>query len=114
MPFVRLIELGRCPAGRGVFVECGDRELAVLRSQDGRDVYVVDNTCPHAGANLSGGAVEGGVVTCPMHQWQFDVKTGVCVDSPRAAVNSYPVEIRDSVVYADLQHPGDADSAQAG
>jgi nitrite reductase/ring-hydroxylating ferredoxin subunit len=66
---------------------------------------VIDNACPHAGGNLSAGDFEAGVVTCPWHQWQFDVSTGACVDSPRARVRRYPAEIRDGLIYADIDAP---------
>jgi nitrite reductase/ring-hydroxylating ferredoxin subunit len=45
-------------------------------------VCVVDDVCPHAGARLSGGVVEGCVVTCPRHGSQFDVRTGERLRGP--------------------------------
>jgi nitrite reductase/ring-hydroxylating ferredoxin subunit len=38
--------------------------------------------CPHAGATLSEGEVEGSIVTCPRHGSQFDVCTGERVRGP--------------------------------
>ena len=38
--------------------------------------------CPHAGALLSEGEVDGGVVTCPRHGSQFDVSTGERLRGP--------------------------------
>jgi nitrite reductase/ring-hydroxylating ferredoxin subunit len=48
---------------------------------DGR-LLAVEDRCPHAGATLSEGAVEGGVVTCPGHGSQFEVATGERVRGP--------------------------------
>ena len=47
--------------------------------------------CPHAGATLSDGEVEGGVVTCPRHGSQFDVTTGQRVRGPADTdIATYP------------------------
>ena len=101
MAYVKLIDLSSCREGEGTFVEVGGKELAVFRV--GADkVTVMDNTCPHAGGNLAGGEIEGDVVSCPWHHWAFSLATGVCTHSDRARVNVYPVELRDAVVWVDL------------
>ncbi len=105
MAFIRLIELDRCAVGRGTFVECDGRELAVFRFADRPEVLVIDNACPHASGNLSGGEVRGRVVICPWHDWAFDLTSGTCVDAPGARVLRYAVELRDGVVFADLDAP---------
>jgi nitrite reductase/ring-hydroxylating ferredoxin subunit len=47
--------------------------------------------CPHAGATLSEGEVEGGIVTCPRHGSQFDVTTGERVRGPADTdIATYP------------------------
>ncbi|MGH9002345.1 MAG: Rieske (2Fe-2S) protein, partial [Acidimicrobiia bacterium] len=45
-------------------------------------LHAVDDRCPHAGATLSEGEVEGCVVTCPRHGSQFDVSDGERVRGP--------------------------------
>ncbi len=43
----------------------------------------VDKTCPHLGAHLGGGKVEGDCLRCPFHGWLFDGE-GRCVEVPYA------------------------------
>lgn len=100
-----IIDAVRCPVGKGVFVDIGGRELAVFRREDGR-VTVMNNSCPHASGNLSGGEVRGGAVSCPWHHWTFDLDTGVCTHSPLARAAVYPARIVDGAVWADLAPPG--------
>ena len=38
--------------------------------------YATSATCAHLGGPLDEGLFEEGVVTCPWHGWQFDVRTG--------------------------------------
>ncbi len=102
MAFVELIRLDSCRKGGGTFIERAGRELAVFWLDDPERVLVIDNACPHAGGNLSSGEVDGNVVTCKWHQWQFDLDTGVCIHSDRARVQRFPAEVRDGVVWVDL------------
>lgn len=50
------------------------REILVARN--GEQFYCVDVRCPHLGGDLSKGTLEGSVVTCPLHQSQFDLSDG--------------------------------------
>lgn len=102
MPFVELITVDRCRAGAGTFVEHDGLDLAVFISADRDRVIVLDNTCPHAGGNLAAGTLDGHIVSCPWHHWKFDVRTGTCVDAPRARVRRYNAELRRGVVFVDL------------
>ena len=46
------------------------------------EFHAMDGICPHAGGPLGEGQLEGNVVTCPWHGWQFDVSTGQhCLNS---------------------------------
>lgn len=102
MAFAPLIPLSDCREGAGTFVEHDGRELAVFRLPDPERVFVIDNACPHASGNLSGGDVSGDVVTCPWHYWHFNLATGLCTHSDRARVRTFPSEVRDGVVWVDV------------
>lgn len=39
----------------------------------------IQRFCPHAGEDLTRAQVCGGVLTCPRHHWQWDIRTGECV-----------------------------------
>jgi len=40
------------------------------------------NICTHAFARLTDGFVDGACIECPIHQAQFDIKTGAVVAGP--------------------------------
>jgi nitrite reductase/ring-hydroxylating ferredoxin subunit len=48
----------------------------------GKEFHACADRCPHAGATLSEGELENGVVTCPRHGSQFDVRTGQRLRGP--------------------------------
>lgn len=68
------------PAGRMVHLEVNDREV-LLANVNGA-FHAVSDRCSHEGARLSGGRLEGSVVTCPAHGSRFDVVTGRNLSGP--------------------------------
>ncbi|MDQ1517159.1 MAG: hypothetical protein QOE80_2989 [Actinomycetota bacterium] len=57
----------------------------------GSGFHACADRCPHAGATLSEGEMESGVVTCPRHGSQFDVTTGQRLRGPADTdIATYP------------------------
>ena len=65
-------------AGKLRTLRIAGRCLAVGRSESG--VFAVDDSCPHAGASLGEGLLDGDFVVCPLHAFAYDVRTGDCED----------------------------------
>lgn len=61
-------------------VRIGDRDFLVIN--DGGTFRVYRNRCPHRGARLSAGKLEGGVLTCPWHHARFAAQTGTLLSGP--------------------------------
>lgn len=53
--------------------------IEILMAKISGEYYAVQNKCPHFGGDLSGGRLEGTVVTCPRHGSQFDLVDGSVV-----------------------------------
>ena len=76
------------------------------------EVYASHNICTHAHACLSDGYLEDAVIECPLHQAQFDVRTGKVLSGPtRVALQVYPVRLDGEDILVDL--PGEAVVAAA-
>jgi nitrite reductase/ring-hydroxylating ferredoxin subunit len=58
---------GACVAPKG---------LPVLLMKRYGEIFALSNCCPHMGCALAGGSMNGYVLTCPCHDWQFDIRTG--------------------------------------
>ena len=54
--------------------DCDGRSIFIYRSGDAYTVY--DSRCPHQVTNITHLALSGTRLTCPKHQWAFDVTTG--------------------------------------
>lgn len=57
-----------------VFDEIGEHGVVVCRLAG--QLHAVDDNCSHRDARLSEGRLRGGLLTCPLHGAQFDVRTG--------------------------------------
>jgi nitrite reductase (NADH) small subunit len=94
--FVRVTGTTDVKSGQGIVVEVNGKTLAVF-NVDGA-FHAIDNTCIHRGGPLGEGDLEGSVVTCPWHGWQYDVTTGACVANPAAKVERYEVKVEGTDV----------------
>lgn len=109
MAWTSLCELSELTTAEGKYVEIDGFHLAVFLHED--DVFVLDNTCPHAGGSLSGGWVEDGCAVCPWHNWSFDLRSGALRGHAGGArVQSYSTRVIDTadgtrLVQADLPMP---------
>lgn len=54
------------------------------------EVFAASNSCPHKGGPLSEGIVHGQSVTCPLHNWVFDLNTGQAKGED-ARIDTYPI-----------------------
>lgn len=70
----------RLKAGQGKAVTIQGRDLAIYRTKSGQ-VVAIDAYCPHMGAHLAEGRVEGDGLRCFFHNWKFDTD-GTCTDAP--------------------------------
>jgi nitrite reductase (NADH) small subunit len=100
MGFVRALAASEVPAGTIKEVDVAGKVIAVANL--GGDYHAIDNTCVHRGGPLGEGPLEGKIVTCPWHGWQYDVTTGKVMQNPSVGVACYPVEIRAGEVFVDL------------
>ncbi len=72
-------------------VECDGRGLFVYRS--GKTYRVYDSRCPHQTTNIPHLALQGTTLTCPKHQWVFDVKTGDCIKTGDSPLKLWPSKV---------------------
>jgi nitrite reductase/ring-hydroxylating ferredoxin subunit len=72
--------IGDLPEGSMRRVSAGDLDVLVAHTPAG--VVAVDDRCPHMAAPLSIGGLDGCVVSCPLHEGQFDLCSGDPVRMP--------------------------------
>ena len=103
------------PGGRKI-VKVERREVGLF-NLDGA-YYALKNVCPHQGARVCLGKVsgttlpsnvyefqyglQGRILRCPWHGWEYDLTTGRSVFDPEVKVVTYPVVIEDGKVLVEI------------
>ena len=89
MPSDATVRLDEVPEGGAVRRVLDGREVAVFRHKD--ELFAIDANCPHRRGPLDSGELDcDGIVTCPWHGWQFDIRTGKSPAHP-GQVRTYKV-----------------------
>ncbi len=87
-------------SGELVPVAVGGIKVVLVRIDDA--VHAYEDRCAHLGVPISEGVLDGGVLTCRAHQWQYDIATGRGVNPKTACLARFPVEIRAGAIYVDI------------
>jgi toluene monooxygenase system ferredoxin subunit len=90
-------------AGDLVGVQVAGARLLVVRLGD--DVHAYADRCAHLGVALSEGTLQGHVLTCAAHHWQYDVSTGCGINPATARLVRYPVRIEQGMIYVEVDAP---------
>lgn len=100
--WVRTVLAEELLEGAPLGCEVGGVDIALYRV--GNNVFATHNVCTHGAARLSDGYQEGHLIECPLHQGQFDVRTGRCHAPPVTQdVASYPVRIAGEHIEVEMQ-----------
>ncbi|AKO96087.1 nitrite reductase [NAD(P)H], small subunit [Marinovum algicola DG 898] len=65
------------------------------------EVFATSDRCPHKGGPLNHGIVHGQSVTCPLHNWVFDLNTGQAQGADEGRIATYPVRVEDGRILID-------------
>jgi len=72
--------------------------VAVYRH--GGQLFAIDSACTHEDGPLGESEVEeGGIITCPYHDWRFELSTGACLTDPERPVGCYAVKEVDGFIW---------------
>lgn len=86
--------------GERAFLIIGNKTLALFNIA--AQFYAIDDRCPHQGASLFGGKLDGRVIQCCAHGLRFDLTNGCLINSTQLKVASYPVEVIGEQVFIKL------------
>ena len=99
--WTRIAGVEDVPEGEARPVEIMGLNLALYHVGD--EWYCTDNVCTHALALLTEGWLEGYVIECPLHNGQFDVRTGRGLGAPITEdLRTYPIRVEGGDVLAVL------------
>jgi nitrite reductase (NADH) small subunit len=98
--FTPAIAVADLSPGRGAEVVVDGQAVAIFNVEGA--FHALSGRCPHRGGPLGQGFLDGRQVSCPWHNWTFDVTTGENVASADLKVPRYQVKVEDGFVSVKL------------
>jgi phenylpropionate dioxygenase-like ring-hydroxylating dioxygenase large terminal subunit len=104
MAWQRVASINEIDADGVLGVDVDGASVALYRL--GNEVFATDGICTHALAILSDGFVEDGKIECPLHQGQFDIRSGKALCAPVTEdLPTYAVKLEGDDVWIDMERP---------
>ena len=94
--FTAVARVEDVPPGTVVEVRAGDEEIALAHCDGG--FHAVHGRCIHLQGPLAQGHLEGCVLTCPWHGWQYDMRTGKNEFDLAIQLQTYDVQVEDGEI----------------
>ena len=95
----KVLDVAALPLLTPTLVTVDGDDVVLYRRRD--EILGIGNECPHQGGNLCDGWIEGDILTCPLHGWEFDLRSGVCMTIPGERVPHYTVSVEDGAIYLE-------------
>jgi nitrite reductase (NADH) small subunit len=77
-------------------------DIAVFRTGDD-EVFALDDRCPHKGGPLSQGIVHNKHVTCPLHNFVIELKSGTAAAPDEGCTRAHPTRVENNTVWLCVQ-----------
>jgi len=77
-------------------------DIAVFRTGDD-EVFALDDRCPHKGGPLSQGIVHNKRVTCPLHNFVIELKSGTAVAPDEGCTCAHRTRVENDIVWLCIQ-----------
>ena len=65
-------------------------------------IYAVGGKCAHMACPLFTGTLEGHTLTCPCHDWRFDIRSGQFLDAPELGLAAYPTKSEAGKLFVNV------------
>src|SRR5205807_8933564 len=84
------------PPGTGLAVEVDEEGFAIANV--GGEFFATQGHCLHLSGPLGHGRLEGTVLSCPWHGWQYDLRTGTNEFDHAIQLRTFEVRVEDGEV----------------
>jgi nitrite reductase (NADH) small subunit len=99
MPLLKVGPLEALPPGSVAEVETGGATYAICNFEG--ELHCLQGSCPHAGGPLGQGTLNGTLLTCPWHGWEFDCRSGVNDFDEDVQLETFPVVVQDRNIFIE-------------
>lgn len=94
-------DLSDIPVRGAVRLAHGQKTIAIFKSST-HGIHAIEDACPHKKGPLSDGIVHGDCVTCPLHNWKINLRSGAVEGADEGRVDTYKTKVTNQRVYVQL------------
>lgn len=87
------------PEGTMAKAKINGKPLLLIKAEG--QVYTVLNECPHLGCTMHRGTLTGYLLTCPCHDWVFDIRNGQFTAAPEIKIPLFPTRVENGEILVD-------------
>lgn len=98
MQFIKIAKVSDFENKRFIRFSILARKIAIFKEEDG-SFYGIEFACKHQNWDLSTGTLQGDVIECPRHNWQYNIRTGECLNKDSLRLRKYAVKVEGDDVY---------------
>jgi toluene monooxygenase system ferredoxin subunit len=88
--------------------------LKLLVARSGGEYFAYQAICPHQDVPLCEGLYDGSILTCHMHLWQWDIKSGSPVGLAETALERYNLSVEGDSIFVESKSAIDVGELFAG
>ncbi|MFA6245080.1 MAG: Rieske (2Fe-2S) protein [Candidatus Hydrogenedentales bacterium] len=77
------------------------RNVAIFKDAEGV-FFATEISCKHQNWDLTTGRFEGDIVTCPRHQWVYNIRTGDCLTHDSTRLRRYGLKVEGEDIFITL------------
>ena len=96
--WLQITTLDQVPVLGSRMVELDTMNIAIFRGSDDT-VYAIKDACPHKNGPLSQGIMHGHSVTCPLHNWKIDLRSGEALGPDEGCTNVFETKVEGEMIY---------------
>ena len=95
--YIKVAKYDDIPGVSGKKVKVNGKYIALFKYK--KQIYAIQNNCPHQGADLTEGRVKDGKAVCSLHSWAFDLETGAFSGNENIRIPTYETKVENNEVY---------------
>ena len=100
MSFQKVATLEDLWSGEMTSVVVEGKHVLLININD--TIHAYEDVCPHKRTPLHAGSLDGTVLTCATHQWEFDACTGAGINPDNVCLEAFAVKVQSGDILVDV------------
>ena len=100
MSFKKVATLNELWSGEKKKLMVDGKNLLLINVEN--TIYAYEDKCPHKGIALSDGYLEGNVLICRVHHWEYDASTGRGINPNSVCLKTFSVKVENGDILVNI------------